>query len=96
MDYSQPDTSAINFILGSIYDGHTGLLNNILDGGQGPKRDIAVLNAAAAFVTAGLDNDFKSGIGRAAAAIDSGKARTKLKDLVAFTEQCRPFVRKEL
>lgn len=72
------------------------IVAEILDGAKGPKRDIAVLNAAAAFVTAGLDIDFKSGIARATDAIDSGKARTKLKDLVAFTEQCRPFVRKEL
>jgi len=54
------------------------------------------LNAAAAFITAGLDDDFKAGIERAAATIDSGQAQSKLDALVAFTEQCRPFVRKEL
>jgi len=72
------------------------ILRDILGGEQGPKRDIAVLNAAAAFVAAGLDDDFKSGIERAAATVDSGQARSKLDALVAFTEQCRPFVRKEL
>jgi len=72
------------------------IVRDILGGGQGPKRDIAVLNAAAAFITAGLADDFKAGIERAAATIDSGQAQAKLDALVAFTEQCRPFVRKEL
>ena len=72
------------------------IIMDILEGDKGPKRDIAVLNAAAAFVAAGRDSDFKSGVGRATDAIDSGKAKTKLDDLVAFTEKCRPFVRKEL
>ena len=72
------------------------IVAEILDGEQGPRRDIALLNAAAAFIAAGVDNDFKSGIERAAAAVDSGQARSKLDELVAFTDQCRPFVRKEL
>ena len=72
------------------------IVTEILDGKTGPKRDISLLNAAAAFITAGLDNDFKTGIDRAADVIDSGKAKRKLEDLVEFTGQCRPFVRKEL
>jgi anthranilate phosphoribosyltransferase len=72
------------------------IVTKILDGKTGPKRDISVLNAAAAFIAAGLDNDFKTGIDRAADVIDSGKAKRKLEDLVEFTGQCRPFVRKEL
>ncbi len=72
------------------------IVTEILDGKTGPKRDIVLLNTAAAFIAAGLENDFETGIARAADAIDSGKARAKLKDLVDFTGQCRPFVRKEL
>jgi len=72
------------------------IVSEILDGKTGPKRDIAVFNAAATFITAGLDNDFKTGIERATDVIDSGKAQKKLKDLVDFTGQCRPYVRKEL
>ena len=37
------------------------IVRTILDGEKGPKRDMILLNAAAAFVTAGLDNDFNSG-----------------------------------
>jgi anthranilate phosphoribosyltransferase len=87
---------ALEEISGGDARANARIVADILDGGKGPKRDITLLNAAAAFLTAGLDKDFKSGIERAAAAIDSGKARSKLDALVAFTGQCRPFVRKEL
>ena len=38
---------------------------------------MVVLNAATAFVAAGLDRDIKAGIQRAADAIDSGKVKLK-------------------
>ncbi len=72
------------------------VISRVLDGEQGPRRDIVVLNAAAAFVAAGRDIRIKDGVLRAARVIDSGAARKKLDDLVEFTAQCRPFVRKEL
>lgn len=68
------------------------IVRTILDGEKGPKRDIVLLNAAAAFVTAGLDNDFKAGIERARDSIDSGRAREKLHSLVNFTQECKAFV----
>lgn len=72
------------------------IIREILDGKKGPKRDIVLLNAAAAFVAAGLDGSFKEGIERAKDSIDSGRAREKLDSLVNFTQQCGAFVRKEL
>ena len=72
------------------------IIREILDGQQGPKRDIVLLNAAAAFMAVGLDGDFKEGIERAKTSIDSGQAKEKLKQLVAFTQECKPFVRTEL
>jgi anthranilate phosphoribosyltransferase len=72
------------------------MIRQILDGQKGARRDIVLLNAGAAFVVAGLDRDFKEGIERAKDSIDSGQAKEKLKQLVAFTQQCRPFVRSEL
>jgi anthranilate phosphoribosyltransferase len=68
----------------------------VLDGAEGPKRNMVVLNAAAAFVAAGLDTDFHAGIARAEDSIDSGKARQKLRALIAFTQEHGAFVRKEL
>jgi len=72
------------------------IIREILDGHKSPRRDIVLLNAAAAFLAVGLDRSFQEGIERAKASIDSGKAKEKLQQLIAFTQQCGPFVRKEL
>lgn len=72
------------------------IVRRILAGEKGPKRDMVLLNAAAAFVAAGLDTDFAGGINRARDAIDSGKAGEKLDSLVRITNECRSFVRNEL
>jgi anthranilate phosphoribosyltransferase len=71
------------------------IIRKILNGEKGPKRDMVLLNAAAAFVTAGLDKDFRGGIERAGEAVDSGRAKEKLYALADFTQQCRAFVRDE-
>ncbi len=69
------------------------IIRTILDGQKGPKRDMVLLNASAAFVASGLCDNFKDGIHIAEASIDSGKARNKLNQLIEFTQQCQPFVR---
>ena len=72
------------------------IIRKILEGEKGAKRDIVLLNSAAAFVAAGLDGGIKEGIERAHESIDSGRAREKLDSLVNFTQQCGAFVRKEI
>ncbi|HUL30843.1 MAG TPA: anthranilate phosphoribosyltransferase, partial [Thermodesulfobacteriota bacterium] len=72
------------------------IIRQILEGRKGPRRDIVLVNAGAAFVVVGLDRDLKEGIERAKDSIDSGQAKEKLNQLVAFTQQCRPFIRSEL
>ncbi|MEJ2730142.1 MAG: anthranilate phosphoribosyltransferase [Deltaproteobacteria bacterium] len=69
------------------------IVRQILDGEKGPKRDMVLLNASAAFVASGLCDNFRDGIQIAEACIDSGKARNKLDQLIEFTQQCQPFVR---
>jgi len=71
------------------------IIRDIVGGEKGPKRDMVVLNSAAAFVAAGLATDFTEGAERAVNAIDSGRAGEKLNQLIAFTQQCRPFIRDE-
>ena len=71
------------------------IIREILNGGKGAKRDVVLLNAAAAFVAAGLDGGFKEAIERSKNSIDSGRAREKLNDLIDFTQHCRVFVRNE-
>ncbi len=61
------------------------ILREILGGGEGPRRDIVLINAAAALAAAGLARDFREGVKQAAAAIDSGAARAKLEALVRMT-----------
>jgi anthranilate phosphoribosyltransferase len=57
----------------------------ILAGEPGPRRDHAVLNAAAALVVAGVAGDLADGVARARAVLDSGAARDKLAQLVAIS-----------
>jgi anthranilate phosphoribosyltransferase len=68
------------------------IIRNVLDGEKGPKRDVVLLNAAAAFVAAGLDDNFKEGIERATGSIDSGRAKSKLDALIDFTRQFDFFI----
>jgi anthranilate phosphoribosyltransferase len=50
------------------------LVREVLGGAKGPRREVVLLNAAAALQAAGLARDWKEGLGLAAAAIDSGRA----------------------
>jgi anthranilate phosphoribosyltransferase len=61
-------------------------LMDVLNGEAGAKRDIALLNAAAALVVAGVCDDVKTGLGRAAQAIDDGSARRTLDALVRSSQ----------
>ena len=59
------------------------IFQGILAGERGPKRDIVVLNAAAALVVAAVAEDLEAGVAAAEAAIDDGRASAKLAQVVA-------------
>lgn len=63
------------------------ITRSILNGEKGPKRDITVVNAAAALIAAGVAADFPQAIQVAEAALDKGKALEKLEALVRFTNE---------
>ncbi len=63
------------------------LLREILEGKEGPRRDVVLLNAAAALWTAGKCADLKEGIVAAGRSIDSGAARDRLEALVAASNR---------
>ena len=63
------------------------LLYDVLTGIPGARRDIVLLNAAAALVAAGLAGDLKQGVGLGAEAIDSGQASATLAKLRSFGEK---------
>jgi len=60
-------------------------IRTVLAGEKGPKRDAALLNAAAALEVAGLAGDLAAGIAKAAGSVDSGAAAGALEKLVAIT-----------
>jgi anthranilate phosphoribosyltransferase len=61
------------------------ILRDIFGGQLGPRRDIVVINAAAALVAAGVASDFMEGAQLAARALSSGAAQEKLSQLKNFT-----------
>ena len=55
---------------------------NLLQGEPGAKRDVVLLNAAAALIATEKAKDFKTGMAIAAESIDSGQALKKLEQLI--------------
>jgi anthranilate phosphoribosyltransferase len=62
-------------------------ITELLAGRPGPYRNIVLLNSAAALLVAGKAADLKAGAALAAAAIDSGKAKATLAQLIAITNR---------
>jgi anthranilate phosphoribosyltransferase len=63
------------------------IILEVLRGGRGPRRDIVLMNAAAAFMASSRAGDLREGVGVAADSIDSGRALEKLEQLIEFTNQ---------
>lgn len=63
------------------------LAESVFSGDKGPARDIVLLNTAAALYLAGLCSNYHDGIGKAAEAIDSGKAKKHFLKLNQLTQQ---------
>ncbi|MBI4011338.1 MAG: anthranilate phosphoribosyltransferase, partial [Candidatus Rokubacteria bacterium] len=66
------------------------IIRRVLSGDPGPRRDIVVVNAAAALVAGGRARDFKEGAQQAGHAIDSGAALAKLRALAELTQRLGP------
>ena len=62
------------------------LIREVLAGKKSARRDVVVLNAAAALVAAGRTDHLRDAVPLAASAIDSGAALAKLRALVTFTK----------
>ena len=57
----------------------------LVDGQDGPYRDIVLFNAAASLIVAGKAEDLKRGVSRAAQSIDEGAARKALEKMIEIT-----------
>jgi anthranilate phosphoribosyltransferase len=53
---------------------NAGIAREVLQGAKGPRRDVVLLNSAAALRAAGIASTWKDGLGLAAEALDSGRA----------------------
>ncbi|HEV8347522.1 MAG TPA: anthranilate phosphoribosyltransferase [Vicinamibacterales bacterium] len=61
------------------------IIENILNGGRGPARDVVLLNSGAALFIAGAASSVEDGIARASRAIDRGDAKKALERLVSIS-----------
>ncbi len=65
---------------------NAGVIRCVLEGERSARRDIGVLNAAAALMVAGRADDLRSGLVLAAESIDSGRALGVLDALIATSQ----------
>jgi len=78
---------SLDQIKGGSASENAGHLVNVLEGKKGARRDVALINAAAALMVAGRAKDFEEGLGSAAESVDSGRAKQKLERFLEFTRQ---------
>jgi anthranilate phosphoribosyltransferase len=70
---------------GGDADANAVSLRSVLDGKPSAYRDVALLNAAAALIVAGRAKSLKDGVAIGAQSLDSGAAATRLKHLIAVS-----------
>jgi anthranilate phosphoribosyltransferase len=87
-DFGVPAASPED-LRGGDAETNAAIVRTVLEGEAGPRRDIVVVNAAAALLVARAAPDLPSAVSLAAEAIDSGAARGKLEQLVEFTTKLR-------
>jgi anthranilate phosphoribosyltransferase len=77
--------TTIGELMGGDREENARIIHAILDGEPGAKRDIVLMNSAAALVAGGKARDLKEGVSHAAHAIDSGAALRKLEALIGLS-----------
>ena len=85
-DFGMP-RAAIADLQGGDRQENADIIRRILGGEMGPRRDIVLMNAAAALVAGGKARDLKEGVALGAQSIDSRAAARKLEALVAFSRR---------
>jgi len=75
----------IEDITGGDKEANAKITLSILRGEKGPRRDIVLLNAAAALVVAGRTENISDAVEMAAGAVDSGDALRKLEEIKRFS-----------
>ena len=83
-DFGLPTADVEDLQGGSIRE-NADIILDILRAQKGPRRDIVLMNAAAAIMAGEAATNLKEGVQLAIESIDSGAALLKLEDLVAFS-----------
>lgn len=63
------------------------IVRAVLEGEPGPRRDVVLMNAAAALLAAGRASDLAEGVALARASIDSGRSIAALESLIAVSQR---------
>jgi len=82
-----PDYADAQEIKGGDISTNAAITLGVLKGEKGPKRNIVLINSAAALLAANDVDNLKQGIEKAEQALDSGKALEKLEALAQFTQE---------
>jgi anthranilate phosphoribosyltransferase len=77
--------SPIATIIGGDAKTNAAIIESVLQGERGPRRDVVLINAAAAIVAGGVAANLKEGFRVAENSIDSGAAAKKLQELREFS-----------
>ena len=83
-DFGMP-RATIKDLQGGDREQNAQIIRMLLEGEPGPRRDIVLMNAAAALVAGARARDLKEGVALAAQSIDDGAARRKLAALVELS-----------
>jgi anthranilate phosphoribosyltransferase len=75
----------LDAVAGGAPEQNAGISRAVLAGEAGPRRDLVLLNAAAAIYVGSLAADLEEGVAKAAEAVDSGAAAGVLESLIAAT-----------
>ena len=67
--------------------GNAAIIQEVLAGAKGPKRDVVLVNAAFGLVAAGKAAELAEGMAMAAEAVDSGRAAVQMERLVELTNR---------
>jgi anthranilate phosphoribosyltransferase len=81
------DEAALEEVAGGTPEENAAASRAVLEGENGPRRDLVLLNAGAAIYVGGQAESLEDGIAKAAAAVDSGAARDILDRLIAATAE---------
>jgi len=79
------DSAKPEDIKGYDREGNAVLMIKLLKGDDGPRRNVVLMNSAAAMIVGGKASDFREGVEVAGEVIDSGKAYEKLRALIKAT-----------